>query len=128
MRVLRDIKLIADHGIRALVTQRLAELSGGEACVPNDITSFVLIEPGDDMAQLEAETGCWLLTTPFDEEVRYGDPDYAPACEWVAEHANCYELAFVLTDSFTQVLLVPKANGIDTQLLQFCAEFAEPSA
>jgi hypothetical protein len=130
MLVLNDPALadqVADEHIRALVRQRFAELSVDAPYDPNAIGYFVLVEPGDDIAQVERDSDCPLFSSALDEDVQYGDPDYAPSCEFVEEHPNCYEVVFVFSDSaYGRIVFVPKASGIDPVLLRYCAEFATP--
>lgn len=130
MLVLNDPGLaeqVADEHIRALVRQRFAELSVDAPYDPNAIGHFVLVEPGDDIAQVERDSDCPLLSCALDKDVQYGDPDYAPSCEFVEEHPNCFEIVFVFSDSgYGRIVFVPKTEGIDPLLLRYCAEFATP--
>lgn len=131
MLALRDSKhvnQIADDRIRALVIQRFHELSAVEPYDPDVVGRFVLVEPGDDMAGIESATGCWLSSSLFGDGVHYGDADYVPGFELLDEHPTCFEVAFLFNDAGVfLVLLVPKAEGIDPQLLSFCNEFASPA-
>lgn len=130
MLVLNDpglVEQVADERIRALVSQRFDELAVYAPYDPDEIGFFVLVEPGDDIAQVERDSDCPLVSSALDDSVRYGDPDYAPACEYVEEHPNCYEVVFVFSDSgYGRIVFVPKAGGIDPLLLRYCAEFATP--
>lgn len=130
MLVLNDPALaeqVEDERIRALVRQRFAELSVYAPYDPDEIGHFVLVEPGDDMAQVERDSDCPLLSCVLDDTVHYGDEDYAPACEYVEEHPNCFEIVFVFNDGgYGRIVFVPKADGIDPLLLRYCAEFATP--
>jgi len=118
---------VGNPAIRALLDRRFRELSAEEPYDPEVIGYFVLVEPGDSMAAIEAETGCWLLTSPFSDGC-YGDEDYAPCFEVLEEHPACYEIVFVFNDGgYGIVLLVPKVEGIDAELLHFCGQYAMPA-
>lgn len=130
MLTLRDparVAQVSNPAIRALLELRFRQLSVEEPYDPEVIGHFVLVEPGDSMAAVEAETGCWLVTSPF-SDARYGDEDYVPCFEVLEEHPACYEVVFVFNDGgYVIVLLVPKAVGIDAELLGFCEEYATPA-
>jgi len=49
---LRDAESIPYPGIRALVCQRIAELSQDDPFDPDTMGSLILVEPGDTAAQL----------------------------------------------------------------------------
>ena len=130
MLTLRDpasVDQVHDPSIRAFLSQRFRDLSVEEPYDPDVNGHFVLIEPGEDMATIEAETGCWLVNSPF-SGARFGDHDYSPCFELLEEHPACFELVFVFNDGdYGIVLVIPKADGINSELLHFCIEFATPA-
>jgi hypothetical protein len=127
LRTIQDVDAIPHPGIRALILQRLAELELEE---PYDqFGGFVLVEPGDTTACLEAECGC-LITTGLFIDAKFGDPDFMPCFEWLEHHAqaNCFEMLFVMSDDgFGTALFVPDEPDIDPELLAFCREYATPA-
>ena len=130
MLILRDpamARSITDPDIRGLVEQRFAEICAGE---PYDYDSHgytIVVEPGDSVAALEEESSCPILHNPF-ENIRFGDPDFAPSCEAFEEHSGCYEMVFVLNDDgFGIEIFIPKTKGIDADLLAMCAMYATPA-
>ena len=127
MLVLRSAELasrIAEPGIRRLVEQRFAQILDGE---PYDVDRhgyMIVVEPGDGVAALEAESGCPILSDIFGD-ARFGQPEFSPATEALEEHASCYELVFIFSDEGAGVLIfVPKVDGIDSELLAMCAAYA----
>jgi hypothetical protein len=112
--------------LEPLLQQRFTDLAGGEPYDPDQHGYLVLVETGDDVATLEQETGCPILTD-WTGQHRYGDPDFTPACEWLSEYPGYYEMGFVLNDSGAALLLIiPKLTGIATELLSLCGDHAEP--
>jgi hypothetical protein len=112
--------------LASTIQQCFADLAAGVLYDPDEHGYLVVVEPGDDVKALEAETGCPVLGDWFGDS-RYGDEDYAPACDWLDEQTLCYEMGFVLNDSGTAMLLiVPKLTGIDAELLSMCREHAQP--
>jgi hypothetical protein len=106
--------------------QLFADLAGGEPYDPDGHGYLVLVETGDDVATLERDTGCPILTD-WSGQRRYGDPDFSPACEWLNEYPDYYEMGYVLNDSGAALLLIiPKLTGIATELLSLCGDHAEP--
>ena len=88
---------------------------------------MIVVEPGDTVAALEEECGCPILRNLFDE-VRFGEPGYAPSFEHLEDHGQCYEMVFILSDDGSGVsVFVPKVKGIDAELLKLCAAYAAPA-
>jgi hypothetical protein len=133
MRVLRDPALTAsikDDALRELVAQRFCEVAQDEPYNADTYGFFVVAEPGDSVELLEQETGCPILGSPF-TDVRFGEPNFSPCFEFLAEHEvpACYEMVFVLSDGgFGIDLFVPKLSGMDARLLNFCATYATPAS
>jgi hypothetical protein len=137
MIILRDpAQLVASYAnamtadvitrLRPRLQQRFADLAGVESYDPDQHGYLVLVEAGDTVTTLETETGCPILTD-WTGSRRYGDPGFAPACEWLDEHPLYYEMGFVLNDSGAALLLIiPKLTGIATELLSLCGDHAEP--
>ena len=84
--------------------------------------NFILIEAHDTVDDLEATTGCPIITSWFGDAV-YPHEDFAPSFEFIEEHPTFYEMVFVLTDDNTTVFIVPK-SGSDSLLLALCEEFS----
>ena len=118
---------IADPVIRQLVEQRFAQICDGEAYDYDLHGYLIVVEPGDSVSAIEEESGCPILRDLW-EEHRFGDPDFAPAAEAIEEHAGCYELTYVLSDSgFGIGIVIPKNADIDPELLAMCATYAVPA-
>lgn len=125
-------KGIANPDIRSIVEQRFSEIYADRTydydllgCA-TDIGYMIVVEPGDSVASLERESSCPIMRNLFDDSC-FGDPDYAPSFEALEEHASCYEMVFILNDDgFGINIFIPKAGGIDTDLLAMCAQYAVP--
>ena len=130
MLILRDpasTSSIIDSEIRGLVEQLFMEICDGEPYEYDLHGYMIVVEPGDSVDALEKETSCPILRNR-NNDVRFGDPAYAPSFEFVAEHSGCYEMVFVLDDSgFGVDFFITKTGGIDAELLALCARYAEPS-
>ena len=83
---------------------------------------FILVEPFDSIDDLEASTGCPIVTSWFSDAV-YPHEDFATSFEFVEEHHDFYEMVFVLTDDQTTVFIIPKEK-VDPLLLTMCQEFS----
>ncbi len=132
MRILRDpaeTSSIANPEIRAVVQQRFIDLcQDSEEDYDDEVMGyFVLVEPGDTVAAIEEQTEAWICSSPFGA-LRYGDPGFTPCYELLEEHPSCFEMVFVPSDGdFGITLFIPKIDGIDPELLQFCHEYAVPA-
>lgn len=93
-----------------------------------EIAHFVIVEPGDSLGALERELGFSVFQNPVDGR-RFGDPEFSPGWEWLADHGHCFEMVFVYTDDgFGHVVIVPNEPGIDPELLRLCQAYSEPVA
>ena len=130
MLVLRDpasASSIADPEIRDLVEQLFVTICDGEPYEIEQHGYVIIVEPGDTVEDLERESSCPILRNR-NNDVRYGQPEFAPSFEFVSEHSNCYEMVFVIGDNGYGVdFFIPKTGGIDAELLALCARYAEPS-
>ena len=130
MIVLRDLKEVVnipDPDIRSLVAQRFAEIWPDEQYDPDRDGYFIVIEPGDTVDAIEAESKCRILRSQYGD-ARFGDPAYETSFEFLDEHACCYEMAFVLSDDGYGIeIFIPKIAGIDAALLAMCAQHATPA-
>ena len=129
MQTLRDpnrLEEVSDPALRQLLALRFTQLAADQPYDPDEIGYFVLVESGDTLAAIEAETGCWLVTSPF-SDARYGDADYRPLFEFAEEHPACYEVGFIFNDGgYGIVLIVPKANT-KPEVLDYCQQYATPA-
>ena len=115
---------INDPDLRALIEQRFEDICDGEDFDPDLHGQFIVVEPGDSVEVLEKRSGCPVLSS-YTGNVRYGDPGFKPVFECLEEHETCYEMAFVPGDGdFGIVIFIPKQDGIDSELLAMCAEYA----
>ena len=108
---------VADLSIRALLQLRFDQLEG-----VIDDTEFFVVEAADTVDEIEAETGCPIVTSWFDDCV-FGDDDFMPSFDFIEEHKHCYEMMFNTSDDATVVLIIPKER-IDETLLALCSQYA----
>ena len=108
---------VVDLPIRALLQLRFDQLEG----VITD-TEFFVVEANDTVDEIEAETGCPIVTSWFGDEV-FGDDDFVPSFDFIEEHRHCYEMMFNTSDDGTVVILVPKER-VDARLLALCSQYA----
>lgn len=120
-----SIVTINDPDLRELIDRRFEDISDGEDFDPDLHGQFIVVDPGDSVEALEKESGCPILNS-YIGSARFGDPGFKPVFEYLSQHETCYELVFVPGDSdFGVVIFIPKAEGIDLDLLAMCAEYVE---
>lgn len=117
---------ITDPDLRSLIEQRFEDICDGEEFDPDLHGFMIVVEPGDSVEVLEEESGCPILSA-YTGNVRYGDPGFKPVFECLEEHPSFYDLAYVPGGVVGVVIFIPKAEGIDSDLLAMCAEYAEPA-
>ena len=126
---------IADPDLRNIVEQRFADMCNeDDPDLENDPEPdllVIVVEPGDSVPALEAESGCPILRN-LCGDARFGDPGFIPCFELLEEHAGCYELVYVPGDGDGGVnIIIPKSGGgtagIDAGLLAMCAMYSVPA-
>lgn len=129
MHIVRDptsVTNIADPEIRNLVEQLFIEICDDEPYDYDRHGYMIIVEAGDTVEALEEVTGCHILHDPS-TGTRFGDSGFRPSFEFVEEYVCCYRADFTLNDDgFGVAILVPKVEGINGELLQLCAHYAEP--
>ncbi|BBJ23083.1 hypothetical protein [Candidatus Nitrotoga sp. AM1P] len=119
-------KNIANPDIRSIVEQRYSEICAGEAYDYDLHGYMIVVEPGDSVAALEKKCSCPILHNYFDDAC-FGDPEFSPSFEALEDHANCYEMVFILNDDgFGISIFIPKTESININLLAMCAQYATP--
>ncbi len=120
-----DLSRIDDPQLRQLIWLRITQLADGDVYDPERHGELFVVEPGDSAEDVERAVGFPILTNVVDGS-RYGEPDFAPCCEVIEEHASAYEMVYAVGDGFA--VLVGKQPGVDPALLALCAEFSVPAA
>jgi hypothetical protein len=94
-----------------LATRRDQLMEYGELA---ELGVFVIIQPGDIMAAIEAAVGWPILI------------DGIPTWEWVQRHGSILEAPTIVSDDGAgHVLIVPDAEGIDPTLRNLCRAYAD---
>lgn len=132
MRTLRDEAAIAalpDAALRRLIEKRVAEINESCPWDADELGYFIVVEPGDTAAALEAEIGFPVLRNLFDD-TPFGHPDFAPSFEWAEIHPEGYlELVYVISDGgYGYNIFIVDQPGADQNLIAMCRAFATPSA
>lgn len=93
---------------RILVLRRAQLTDSGDIA---HVAHFHVVECEDSTDTIEAVVGYPVVS--------------APSFEWVADHGGWYEAVTIFDDDgFAIVLLVPDAQGIDSELIALCREQA----
>jgi hypothetical protein len=80
-----EVAGIANPFIRQLLALRFQQLDLGDG--PDASGSFIVVEAGDSIDQLEHEAGLPILHSLFDD-LPYGHPDFSPCFEILEERCN----------------------------------------
>ena len=130
MLILNDPELssrIEDPDLRRLVEQRFIDMCSDDDYDPHLNGYMIVVEASDTVPALEAESGCPILRN-VSGNGRFGDPGFSPCFEVLEEHAGFYEMVFIPGDGdFGIVIFIPKAGGIDAELLAMCAMYSVPA-
>ena len=117
MYVMSDAKTIqafvtkpSETEIHALITKQTQDLAEFDDHAIDDLVNFIIIQPGDTFSSLIGHLGIPPNSSPW---------------EFIEEHCTCYEMVVVLrSDGFGAVIFVPKAEGIDPDLIAVCKQHA----
>ena len=111
-----------DPALRTLLAKRIEQLTGDHEL--DDVVNFLVIEPGDLLADIDTALGFPILQSLVDGTV-FGDPDFTPSFEWMQCHCGWFEIIYLLTDDgFGTIVLVEDHPGIVFDLHALCLEYA----
>ena len=104
-----------DPALRALIGLRVWQVDTDRRRPLQDILQIVVVQPGDPPEAIHDAVGfpiCW-------------DQADQPGWEWFNDHGSWFELAYVLTDDFGMLVLVPDHPDTDSTLRFNCLGFAD---
>jgi hypothetical protein len=127
MQIIRDpATAIADPELRQLVQKTIAALSEDYPYDPDVLGYFLIVEPGDTLALLNAQIGFDILANRW-TGIRFDQPGYTQAFEILDEHANWFEMVFIISDDGYGIqVFIPKGVALP-ELLAMCLRFAVPA-
>ena len=113
----RALSTSIDPRLKQLLRNRVQQLDVEDL---STVARFIVVQPGDGLDALETALGFSVLHNQIDGR-RFGDPEFSPSWEWLADHGHCYELVFIFDDSgFAHVVLIENSHGVDWELLRLC--------
>ena len=119
----RALSLPIDPHLKQLLTLRRDQLAEFDDLT--EIARFIIVQPGDSLDALEKELGFSVFRNPVDGRL-FGDPEFDPGWEWIADHGHCFEMVFIYCDSgFGHVVIIPKEQGLAPELLRLCQAYAD---
>ena len=125
--IIRAADTYPDPTLRRLLSLRIAGLQP-YGCDLAELVTFLVVEPGDTLADIETALGFSPLVN-FVDGSRYPDPEYVPSWEWVAAHPGWFEAFYVLTDDgYGWVLWIADQPGVPGALLAVAQANAIPPA
>jgi hypothetical protein len=118
----RALELPIDDRLKHLLHERRTQL--GYDFDLTELAHFLIVQPNDHLSTIEQALGFSILVNQVDGS-RFGEADFSPSFEWIADHGFCFEAVFIFEDSgFGHVLLVPKLPAVNAKLIAFCTHFA----
>lgn len=130
MHVIRtdsDLDAVEDPELQALIRQRISETAEYVDHF-SELVYFVIVQPGDDIADIDEALGFPILSNRFDG-IHFGQAGITPSWDVLAEHAGWFELVFVTGDDGNGVtLFVSRTQGTPAELLTMCRAYAVAEA
>jgi hypothetical protein len=127
LHALEDAQLIQQPDVRAIAGSRLEHLAAEDLLGGDTPSAVIVMEVSDKSADLGEQLGFDVLETRY-SGCRFDQEGYVPSFEVLEEHPSLFEIVFVLSDyGDGAVVLVPKLDGVDADLLAMCAMYAVPS-
>lgn len=128
MYVLRDAAAVRaflvtgpDAELSGLINARVSELAEYTDEI-GELVTFIAVQASDAVEEIDAALGFGILSNRFDL-TPFGEPGFTPSWDSLAEHADWFELTYVLSDNgFGMVVYVPKAAA--PELLAMCSQYA----
>ena len=122
-----DVAKLTDPALRHLIETTIAALSEDEPFDAAVLGYFLIIEPGDTMAELDAQMGFSILTNRC-TGIRFDAPGYTQHFEVLDEHAGYFELVFILSDDGYGIEVYVPKRGAAPELLALCERYAIPQS
>ena len=102
---------VSDPAIRQMILQRIDAVASDEPFDSKLHGYFVVVE-GDTLQAINKQVGFDLLAKPY---------------EILEEYPSAYDLLYIVCDDgFGIEVFIPKAAGIDPDLMAMCQRFAVP--
>lgn len=131
MQIIRntaEVGSISEPELRTLIEKTIGDLSQDEPYDPTVLGYFLILQAGDSLDAISAQIGFDILANRW-TGIRFGEAGFTPSFELVSEHAGYYDIVFIVDDSgFGIEVFVPKAAGIDSDLLTMCQRYATAGA
>lgn len=109
-----------DDRIKRLLLERRDQLGD----IIWETAHFVIVQTGDTVSDLETCVRFSVFHNAVDGS-RYGEPDYWPGWEWLADHGHCFEMVWIMDDSgFGHVVIISKEEGVPAELIDLCTAYA----
>lgn len=119
----RVLKLPIDSRLKRLLIGRRDQFADCQELA--EVGRFIIVQPGDGMAEFERELGFSVFQNPVDGK-RFGDLDFSPGWDWIANHGHCFEIVFIFDDSgFAHVVFVQDSPMQNRVLRALCLTYAE---
>ena len=120
----RALATLPRSRLRALLSQRVTQLTGPAGGEFADLAHFFIVERRDALSAIESALGFPIGI----DGIGYGEADFSPSWEWCEHHFGWFELVFIFTDDgFAHVLFVPDDEEMDAGLLAMCSEHCRRS-
>ena len=131
MQIIRDpaeAAKLTDPVLRHLVEAAITALSEDYPYDPDVLGYFLIVEPGDTVAELDAQIGFSILANRW-TGIRFDAPGYTQHFEVLDEHAGYFEMVFVTDDTGLGVeIFIGQVAGIDPDLIAMCQQYAVKAA
>jgi len=126
MQIIRspaDAAMITNIELRTCIEKVISDLSEDYPYDPDVLGHFLIVELGDSLATINTQLGLDILANKW-TGIRFDQPGYTQSFEVLDEHANWFEMVFILSDDgFGIEVFIPKAIDIP-DLLVMCQLYA----
>ena len=115
-----SIDQISNNAIKVLIRKRIDSLNELDAA---DLCNILVVEGSDTLESLSALLTFNILCNRF-TGIRFDQEGFTPSFEFIEEFPSCFDMVFVLSDDgFGVELLIPKEEGINSELIEMCRTF-----
>lgn len=122
-----DARRVSDPETRRAVEERFEAICAGEAYDPDLHGSLLVVEAGDTLESIEAESGLPITTNPFDG-ARWPAEDFVPVAEFIAASPTFIDALYLFSDSGAGTnLIIPRSPIIDRNITALFTRFSVPA-
>jgi len=119
-----ELPQIQNEEIRDLIDRRIDDLCFDNYWNVEELGFFIVVEPEDSLEAINEKLGFPILSNRF-TKAYFEESGFTPCFEILEEHPGFFAMLFIISDDgFGIEVFIPKADGVNADLLAMCRRYA----